>query len=112
MRSNEGNFSEKYKELANILSQCKQVTKYDEGDNKEAWTMSHAFIDLETSFSKFSDELLPKLLNKNLSEKEIQKILIDIGEEFRHILYHIKDPKFYNYLNISEKTDNQKKVKE
>ena len=32
------------------------------------------------------------------SEAAIQNALLDIGEELRHILYHIKDPKFFDYL--------------
>ena len=32
------------------------------------------------------------------SPEELFDVLIDIGEEFRHILYHIHDPKFYKYL--------------
>ena len=93
------NFSEKYTKLANILSKFTFITKYDEGEDKEAWTLSHAFIDLEGSFRKFSDELLPKLFSKDLSEKEFHDTLIEIGEEFRHILYHVKDSKYYSYLD-------------
>jgi len=42
--------------------------------------------------------LLPKLLNEDLSPEELNEVLLDIGEELRHILYHIKDPRFFGYL--------------
>ena len=37
-------------------------------------------------------------LYKADSEAAIQNALLDIGEELRRILYHIKDPKFFDYL--------------
>lgn len=88
----------RFKRLGEILSKYEFINKYDANEAKEAWTLAHAFIDLDESFNKFSNETLPKLFDENLSEKEIQELLIDIGEELRHILYHIKDPKFYDYL--------------
>lgn len=41
---------------------------------------------------------LPKLFSERLNEEQIDDLLHKIGEEIRHILYHIKDPKFYEYL--------------
>lgn len=41
---------------------------------------------------------LAKLTGKSLGPNEIYPILHDIGEELRHILYHIKDPHYYRYL--------------
>ena len=35
---------------------------------------------------------------KNLNPEEMNSLLLDIGEEFRHILYHILDSRFYAYL--------------
>ena len=98
----EKEFVGKYTLLANVLSKCKKVTRYDSEEEKEAWTLAHAFLDLDGSFKKFSNDLLPKLFNENLSEEEIFDLLLDIGEEFRHILYHIQDSKFYDHLNVKE----------
>jgi len=54
--------------------------------------------ELEESFNKFLHEQLPKLTNDQTSTSELYDVLLDIGEEFRHIIYHIRDPKFYKYL--------------
>lgn len=81
--------------LAANLSKCKKVTRFDRGKEKEAWTLAHAFTDLEESFNIFVKEQLPKLMKKSLSQSEIENVLFDIGSEFQHILYHIKDPKYY-----------------
>lgn len=84
--------------LAERLSSSSEVTRFDRGREKEAWTLAHAFADLEESFVKFARHHLPRLTRDDLSPSEIRKVLLDIGEEFRHILYHLNDPKFYRYL--------------
>ncbi len=86
-----------WERLAERLSKCAEVTRFD-GQEKEAWTLAHAFADLEESFRVFLDDQLPKLAQENLEPEEMHDLLLDIGEEFRHILYHIQDPKFYRYL--------------
>ena len=86
------------KALAERLAQCKEVTRFDAGEEREAWTLAHAFGDLEESFRRFLEEQLPRLTNGQLTGPETHDLLLEIGEEFRHILYHIKDPKFYRYL--------------
>ena len=84
--------------LAERLAQTPDVTRFDEGAHREAWTLAHAFADLEESFEKFLTDQLPRLVGDQSTTTEIPDILLEIGEEFRHILYHIRDPKFYGYL--------------
>jgi hypothetical protein len=48
------------------------------------------------------EEQLPRLTNSQLTAPEIHDLLLEIGEEFRHILYHIKGPKFYRYLGSGQ----------
>jgi len=43
------------KALAGRLSICPEVTKYDQGDEKEAGVLAQAFGDLEESFRAFLD---------------------------------------------------------
>jgi hypothetical protein len=90
--------AEKVKALSYKLSKCENVTKFNKLGEPESWTLAISMKDLEESFVKFLDEQLPQLVNENLTGSEINDLLLDIGEEFRHILYHIKDPKFYEYL--------------
>ena len=87
------------KALAERLSKCPEVTKYDQGDEKEAGVLAHSFADLEESFKTFLNEQLPRLMDKRTTPAELCDTLLEIGEEFRHILYHIHDPKFYRYLD-------------
>lgn len=89
---------ENVKKLADLLADFSEINKYDDLENKEGWTLAISFADLEGSFHRFSNDLLPKLLAKNLNSKEAIDVLLDIGEEFRHILYHIHSSRFYDYL--------------
>ena len=85
--------------LAKRLSRCPEVALYDAGEHKEAWALADSFADLEGSFRALLDERLPKLAQANLSPSETYALLLDIGEDFRHILYHIiKQQKFYEYI--------------
>jgi hypothetical protein len=67
---------------------------------------------MEGSMRIFLEVQLPKLAREELSPAEAFDLLLDIAEEFRHILYHIHDQKFFEYLEpthewlqISSKSD-------
>ena len=61
--------------------------------------MAISFIDIEESNKKIN-LLINKLISGNeLTEEEVNDILYEIGDEFRHILYHLKDMRFYDYLD-------------
>lgn len=91
-------YSEKMMIVVNNLRKSRKVNSLDQGEEFESATLAHAFLDIEKTCVTLLNLLFPKLLLNNLSGEEVEEILIDIGEEFRHILYHIKDPKFYEYL--------------
>ncbi len=91
-----------WKALAEKLDRLPDVNRYDSADEKEAWTLAHAFSDLEESFRKFLDDQLPRLVNGEPTPAALNDLLTEIGEEFRHILYHIRDPKFFGYLEASQ----------
>lgn len=90
--------------LADFLIKCPEITQHNHGTHIEAGAIAHAFSDLEDSFHAFLDDQLPRLIKGQLKPSEIQNTLLDIGEEFRHILYHINSLKFYSYLR-ERKTD-------
>jgi len=97
--------AEDVKGLAARLSRCPEVTRFDEGQHIEAWGLAGSFADLEDSFRALLDEHLPKLVQENLSPSEMHDLLLDIGEEFRHVLYHIlEQQRFYKYL-VQEGTE-------
>jgi len=90
--------------LRERLQQCAEVSRWDEGEWTEAEVLTHAFTDLEGSFKTFQEELLPRVASDDVTGDDLLEVLQEIGEEFRHILYHLKDPKFYRYLNETAHT--------
>ena len=60
-----------------------------EGDKEKVWAMVHDLSDIHSSTISLGDEHHPKLLNQGLSGLELDDLVWDIGEDLRHILYHI-----------------------
>ena len=85
---------ESTRRLAERLQTCPQVARYGPD---EAPTLAHDMTDLEQSFRSFLDERLPGLVTSSTAE-EVESALGDIREEFRHILYHIADARFFRTL--------------
>jgi hypothetical protein len=89
---------ETVRQLAEKLSACPEVSRYDTPEEPQGWTLAHSFNDLESSFTAFLEQQLLQLAREESSPKETYDLLMDIGEGFRHILYHLRDPRFYSYL--------------
>ena len=88
---------EKYKHLVEILEKSKKIKSLNEGSHIESDALAHSILDIIESSSLISNELLPKLMSQDISEEDS----LDIREEFRHILYHINDPKYFKHLSDS-----------
>ncbi len=98
--------SELFDDLRRRLAECPMVSQYGA---EEAGTLVHAFTDLEESMRTFLSEQLPKLIDPTLKGEALEDVLMDVREEFRHILYHIHDPQFFRvveptheWLTVSE----------
>ncbi len=87
--------SRAFNSLVDRLGTSSVITRYG---REEAETLAHAFSDLEQSLRKFLDEQLPKLADPSLQGQVLEDLLLDIREEFRHVLYHLHDPKFFRTL--------------
>ncbi|MBS1769574.1 MAG: hypothetical protein JSS77_07920 [Acidobacteria bacterium] len=87
------------KNLAETLSRLDIITQYDSPDHSEAWTIAISLTDLSDSFKAVNDTLLPRLRMASGSV-EINAILLEIADEFRHILFHIHAMKFYQSLKM------------
>ncbi len=98
---------DKIKELANRLSKSDRVASYDKPDEPQSWTMAVALNDIEESFIRIFEEQLPPLLDGDMSTSMLEQHLHAIGEEFRHILYHMKDCAYYGYLWPDDSTETQ-----
>jgi hypothetical protein len=81
--------------LRERLGNCPMIAKLG---SEEAATLVHAFSDLEESIRLFFDEQLPKLVDPSVQGEQLEDLLLDIREEFRHVLYHIHDPVFFRAM--------------
>jgi hypothetical protein len=84
-------------ELARLLSTSATVGSFDSGGESEAWALAHALIDMRDAFETINHELLERLVTLT-DDDAIHACLLDIGEELRHVLYHIDDSNFFAYL--------------
>lgn len=84
--------------LTERLANIKAVAQFDQPGEPQSATLAHSLTDLEQSFRAVSEVLLPRLLDESATTEQLNDALLDIGEELRHILYHIKDTKFFGYL--------------
>ena len=82
-------------DLRQRLAECPLVARYG---RDEPGTLVHALSDLEESFRKFLDEQLPKLVDPSVRGEKLEDLLMDIQQEFRHVLYHLHDPQFFRVL--------------
>jgi hypothetical protein len=88
--------------LTERLKKIGAVSQFDRPEEPQAATLAHSLKDLEKSFREILDTHLPKLLDETIQDDELNDVLLDIGEELRHVLYHIKDPRYFSYLHDDE----------
>jgi hypothetical protein len=83
--------------LADMLARCPDVSRHDADDEPQGWTLASAFQEIEGSSRSFVDDL-HRLTTEQLTPDQTFELLVEIGEEFRHVLYHVKETAFYAYL--------------
>lgn len=89
--------AEDVKRLAERLAKCPEVSRFDDGQHKEAWDLASTFADIEGEFREFLNEQLPKLAESE--GEELSGLLFEIGVAFQHVMHHIiEHQKFYKYL--------------
>jgi hypothetical protein len=61
------------------------------------WALAHGLLDIEEASQAFVAKLT-RLKTENLDEAQVKNLLFDIGEDLRHVMYHISDMPFFKYL--------------
>jgi hypothetical protein len=54
------------KRLADRLAKCPAVSRFNDGQHKEAWELANTFADIEGEYREFLDEQLPELIQSGL----------------------------------------------
>lgn len=90
---------EDIRRLAVLLSSSPEVVRFDHGAHQEAWALADSFAEIEKQMRQFLDCELPRLVSAELPPSDAFGVLLDIGEGFRQLLYHmLEQQEFYQYL--------------
>ena len=89
--------------LTKILESIPRVRRVvqanDGADVKDvASEAADGLLDIEGATRVLFNELLPRLESLEPGSPDIEGLLGDIGEEYRHIYYHIVNTKLFNYV--------------
>jgi hypothetical protein len=90
--------------VVQTLARCPDVAKFDERTDKASASLAYCFDSLEGHFREFLENQLPQLAAGKLSDQEVCDLLHDIGTVFGQILWHIRLPRFYHYLEEEKST--------
>ena len=93
-------YIEKLKIITRNLEKCERVTKLSTKEENQADTLANALIDIEDTLKKINVHITKLYLN-DLKSEETDDLILELGEELRHILYHINDTSVYDYLNTN-----------
>ncbi len=83
--------------LAQRLAACPALKRFP-NPTEEGQSIAYSLSDLEGSMRVFLDEQLPKLADPSVQGEELEDLILDVREEFRHILYHLHDPEFFRVV--------------
>lgn len=90
--------------LAAKLESSRRVRRRAAGEkvsaDEIATEAADSLIDIRRS-AEVLGELLPKLLTEEPESEEFEGLLDDIGEELRHIHYHIVNTKLFDHVVAS-----------
>lgn len=84
--------------LSSVLGKSSLVNSFDKDDEKESYNLAVSLLDIKESIKNLNKLIDQIHLEKD--EDKIDKSLWDIGDEFRHIIYHISNSRFYDYIDI------------
>lgn len=90
--------------LQRIPKVAEEATRRGTGLEAEAMQIATGLADIQESSRELFERLVPRLLKAPPASAEAQELLQDIGEEYRHILYHIMDTKIFSYI-VPEPTE-------
>jgi hypothetical protein len=82
--------------LGRSLERVERLRQPDQEGEPQAWCVAHGLTDIAGSLKKIG-ELLPRLQAAQ-TEPELEDLLLDVGEELRHIRYHIYDMEYFRYI--------------
>lgn len=90
-------FIEKLNVVKRNIEKFERVTKHSTNEENQVDTLANALLDIDESIQILKEQISKLYLN-DLAKNDVEDLILDIGEELRHILYHINDTRVYDYL--------------
>jgi len=69
-----------------------------EGPDELATEVAAGLMDIRQATHRVFGELLPRIKELQPGEEAFEDTLHAIGEEYRHIYYHLRHTRFFNYV--------------
>lgn len=80
--------------LAEQLNRFGFVRKFDIDGEPQAGVLANALADMHVAMTTISSHLA-KLTQSGTDEEAAKAILMQVRDELRHIIYHVKDTQFF-----------------
>ena len=95
--------NDRYMRLTQLLSSVPSVRQLAERDGvpdpgEIASEAADGLLDIQESARVLFADLLPRLESLSPESADLHDLLSDIGEEYRHIYYHIVNTRLFEYL--------------
>ncbi|SRR6266487_5813844 len=84
---------EQVRSLADRLAAIPSIARLSTSNHNEPWTLAHSLADIADSSEAYL-ERLPAALRPDVRGEDLVQLLIDLGAELEHMLYHLEDPRF------------------
>jgi hypothetical protein len=83
--------------LARRLEGCPNIAKHNDGDHREAWTLVYSLANLDSSFHRYLETDLPRVLETESCE-DFDEAVADLRESLRQVVYHLWASKYFRIL--------------
>ena len=81
--------------LAERWSETLDFSAYDRPDEPGAWNLIYSLKGIQDSCRSLLDEELPKVVAAS-TEEGLQDALLEVGIELGHLLYHVRDARYFD----------------
>ena len=91
------------KALAENLQRIPKIARVVGRDDlaEEAWAIATGLKDVRECCDRIFGQIVPALLATDPRSADAEALLYDLGEQYRHMLYHITQTRFFAYVKDS-----------
>ena len=82
-----------HSELRSAILAAGVVEQFSDEQRDESDTLAHALLDVLEASRELSDRI-SRILEAGVTEEELH----GVGEELRHVMYHVNDSRYFAYL--------------